>query len=89
VKRLHQRGNRGRAIPKGGKVVQSSQGCGFIQPQGGDKDVCVGISAVEQTGFATLNEGKLSNTKKYEQGQTILKFIVDLYLEPRQPTTLT
>ena len=31
---------------------------GFIQPQGGGKDVFVHISAVERAGLSTLNEGQ-------------------------------
>jgi cold shock protein len=42
-----------------GEVVQSNQGLGFIQPQGGDgRDVFVHISAVERAGLSTLNEGQ-------------------------------
>jgi CspA family cold shock protein len=41
------------------EVVQSNQGhYGFIQPQGGGKDVFVHISAVERAGLSTLNEGQ-------------------------------
>ena len=36
---------------------------GFIQPQGGGKDVFVHISAVERAGKSTLNEGQ---TVEYE-----------------------
>jgi cold shock protein len=31
---------------------------GFIQPQGGGRDVFVHISAVERAGLSTLNEGQ-------------------------------
>ena len=31
---------------------------GFIQPQGGGKDVFVHISAVERAGLSSLNEGQ-------------------------------
>ena len=40
------------------EVVQSVQGYGFIQPQGGGKDIFVHISAVERAGLSTLNEGQ-------------------------------
>ena len=40
------------------EVVQSDQGYGFIQPQGGGQDVFVHISAVERAGLSTLNEGQ-------------------------------
>ena len=33
-------------------------GYGFIQPQGGGKDVFVHISAVERAGLTSLNEGQ-------------------------------
>jgi CspA family cold shock protein len=40
-------------------VVQSDKRLGFIQPTGGGgKDVFVHISAVEQAGLSTLNEGQ-------------------------------
>jgi CspA family cold shock protein len=35
----------------------STKGYGFIQPQGGGKDVFVHISAVERAGLSNLNEG--------------------------------
>ena len=40
-------------------MVQSAKGYGFIQPKGGGgKDVFVHISAVEQAGLHSLNEGQ-------------------------------
>jgi cold shock protein len=36
-----------------------TRGYGFIQPQGGGKDVFVHISAVERAGLSTLNEGQI------------------------------
>jgi len=39
------------------KWFNSQKGYGFIQPQGGGKDVFVHISAVEQAGMRSLNEG--------------------------------
>jgi CspA family cold shock protein len=35
------------------------KGYGFIQPQGGGKDVFVHISAVEKAGLSGLNEGQI------------------------------
>jgi CspA family cold shock protein len=45
------------------KWFNSTKGYGFIQPQGGGKDVFVHISAVERAGKYTLNEGQ---TVEYE-----------------------
>ncbi len=39
------------------KWFNPTKGYGFIQPQGGGTDVFVHISAVEQAGLSTLNEG--------------------------------
>jgi CspA family cold shock protein len=40
------------------KWFNSQKGYGFIQPQGGGKDVFVHISAVERAGLSNLNEGQ-------------------------------
>jgi cold shock protein len=40
------------------KWFNSQKGYGFIQPQGGGKDVFVHISAVERAGLNSLNEGQ-------------------------------
>jgi CspA family cold shock protein len=41
------------------EVVQpDTKGYGFVQPQGGGKDIFVHISAVERAGLSTLNEGQ-------------------------------
>jgi CspA family cold shock protein len=40
------------------KWFNSQKGYGFIQPEGGGKDVFVHISAVEQAGLPGLNEGQ-------------------------------
>jgi CspA family cold shock protein len=40
------------------KRFNSQKGYGFIQPQGGGKDVFVHISAVERAGLSGLNEGQ-------------------------------
>jgi CspA family cold shock protein len=39
-------------------MVNPTKGHGFIQPQGGDQDAFVHISAVERAGLSTLNEGQ-------------------------------
>ena len=39
------------------KWFNPTKGYGFIQPDGGGKDVFLHISAVEQAGLSTLNEG--------------------------------
>jgi cold shock protein len=52
-------------MPRGTvKWFNSTQGYGFIQPQGGGKDVFVHISAVEKAGLPGLNEGQVV---KYEE----------------------
>jgi CspA family cold shock protein len=45
------------------KSFNPTKGYGFIQPQGGGKDVFVHISAVERAGLSSLNEGQ---TIQYE-----------------------
>jgi CspA family cold shock protein len=40
------------------KWFNPTKGYGFIEPQGGGKDVFVHISAVERAGLNTLNEGQ-------------------------------
>jgi len=40
------------------KWFNATKGYGFIQPQGGGRDVFVHISAVERAGLNTLNEGQ-------------------------------
>jgi cold shock protein len=46
-------------VPKGTvKWFNPTKGYGFIQPQGGGKDVFVHISAVERAGLSSLNEGQ-------------------------------
>ena len=46
------------------KWFNSKKGFGFIQPQGGGRDVFVHFLAVERAGLATLNEGQ---TVEYEE----------------------
>jgi cold shock protein len=54
------------------KWFDAQKGYGFIQPDDGSKDVFVHISAVEQAGMRTLNEGqKLSyELEAGKQGKT-------------------
>jgi len=40
------------------KWFNTTKGYGFIQPQGGGRDVFVHISAVQRAGLNTLNEGQ-------------------------------
>ena len=40
------------------KFYNTVKGFGFIQPESGEKDVFVHISAVEQAGMGTLTEGQ-------------------------------
>jgi cold shock protein len=47
------------------KWFNPTKGYGFIQPQGGGKDIFVHISAVERAGLSTLNEGQ---QVQYEEG---------------------
>jgi CspA family cold shock protein len=48
-----------RLIPSGTvKRFNPTKGYGFIQPQGGGKDVFVHISAVERAGLSSLMEGQ-------------------------------
>jgi cold shock protein len=47
-------------MPKGTvKWFNLNKGYGFMQPQGGGKDVFVHISAVERAGLGSLNEGQV------------------------------
>ena len=41
------------------KWFNSQKGYGFIEPQGGGKDVFVHISAVEKAGLSSLSEGQV------------------------------
>ena len=52
------------------KWFNAQKGFGFIQPEGGGKDVFVHISAVERAGLGTLVEGqKLSYEVVTERGK--------------------
>jgi CspA family cold shock protein len=53
------------------KFFNAAKGFGFIQPEGGDKDVFVHKTAVEAAGMSTLNEGqKVSYELVTERGKT-------------------
>jgi len=52
------------------KWFNGQKGYGFIQPDGGGKDVFVHISAVERAGLSGLNEGqKVSYDVLTERGK--------------------
>lgn len=52
-------------------MVQLDEGYGFIQPDGGGKDVFVHISAVSQAGLSSLDEGaKVSYEVQENRGKT-------------------
>jgi cold shock protein len=52
------------------KWFNATKGFGFIQPDGGGKDVFVHISAVERAGMRSLNEGqKISYEIQTERGK--------------------
>lgn len=53
------------------KWFNSTKGYGFIQPDDGGSDVFVHITAVEQAGLRTLNEGqKISYELVTSKGKT-------------------
>ena len=53
------------------KWFNPTKGFGFIQPESGDKDVFVHISAVEKAGIASLTEGqRVSYELVTEKGRT-------------------
>ena len=53
------------------KWFNPTKGFGFIQPESGDKDVFVHISAVEKAGMASLSEGqRISYELTTDKGRT-------------------
>lgn len=53
------------------KWFNGTKGFGFIQPDGGGKDVFVHITAVERAGLTTLREGQsISYDLATERGRT-------------------
>jgi cold shock protein len=58
--RLEYANTKGRTSMNKGTVkwFNSQKGFGFIEPEGGNKDVFVHISAVERAGMSTLDEGQ-------------------------------
>jgi CspA family cold shock protein len=57
-------------VPACLKWFNVTKGFGFIQPDGGGKDVFVHISAVERAGLNGLNEGQMiSHDVQSERGR--------------------
>ncbi len=52
------------------KWFNGEKGYGFIQPDDGSKDVFVHISAVEQAGMRSLNEGQKINYESIADRRT-------------------
>ena len=53
------------------KFFNAGKGFGFIEPEGGDKDVFVHISALQAAGMDTLTEGqRVSYDVVTERGKT-------------------
>ena len=71
------------------KWFDSQKGYGFIQPQGGGKDVFVHISAVERAGLSDLAEGQVVEyeevASKEKHRQRISSFNADNRGATNQP----
>ena len=53
------------------KWFNTTKGFGFIEPEGGGKDVFVHISAVQRAGLQSLNEGqRVSYEEENERGKS-------------------
>lgn len=53
------------------KWFDPAKGFGFIEPESGEKDVFVHVSAVERSGMTTLSEGqRISYDVVTERGKT-------------------
>ena len=62
------------------KWFNPRKGYGFIQPEGGDRDVFVHISAVERAGIGSLREGQKVQYElvKDQRGKTSADSLVAL-----------
>jgi CspA family cold shock protein len=60
------------------KWFNSTKGFGFIQPEGGGKDVFVHISAVERSGLGGLGEGQKVSYELQRDRKTGRESAVDL-----------
>ena len=59
------------------KWFNTNKGYGFIQPDNGNKDVCVHISAVEKSGLKTLLENqKVSFEINQDKGRSSVANII-------------
>jgi CspA family cold shock protein len=52
------------------KFFNSAKGFGFIQPEGGEKDVFVHISALERSGIHSIDEGQKVTFEVVEDKRT-------------------
>jgi CspA family cold shock protein len=60
------------------KFYNSAKGFGFIQPEGGDKDVFVHATALERAGLTDLREGqkvKFDTAKDQRSGKVAVSTI--------------
>lgn len=64
-------------MPKGTvKWFNATKGYGFIQPQGGGKDIFVHVSAVERAGLQALHEGQAIEYQVVEnRGKTSAEYL--------------